>query len=267
MSNKSQRIIDPLKSPTLKNWGDLPEKKMFKKLKNNSYVECGWGRLIFAHTFKDNEKVANLLRTEEEGKRDIAFYVRDPQVIVSQSPHEFFLDPSHAYRFWLDKLPEMPEQKNFHIRPANLDSDIESMNRIYSANDMRTIDVDSVDKDRHKIRFYVAVDSDSKEIIGNVMAADHVEIFNDSEKGSSLWALCVDPQARYPGVGRALTIYILQLFSEKGRKYLDISVMYDHPEAIQLYEQLGFQLVPVFCLKKKNIFNQDLYSSPCHDYH
>jgi GNAT-family acetyltransferase (TIGR03103 family) len=92
------------------------------------------------------------------------------------------------------------------------------------------------------------------------MGVDHYRAFNDMENGASLWALAVDPQASQPGVGRALTASLADHFAARGRDYMDLSVMHDNAAVISLYEKMGFQRVPVFCIKKKNAINEPLYS-------
>ena len=44
-----------------------------KNSRLDAIVDCGWGRLIFAHTFSDNHKLADVLLEESPGKRDIAY--------------------------------------------------------------------------------------------------------------------------------------------------------------------------------------------------
>ena len=70
--------------------------------RENAVVDCGWGRLIFAQTFPELSRLADSLREEHPGKRDIAMYLRDPHVLLSLAPQELFLDPSHTYRLWLE---------------------------------------------------------------------------------------------------------------------------------------------------------------------
>src|SRR5690606_32983194 len=67
----------------------------------NAIVDCGWGRLIFAHTVERAEEVAAALSSEGPDRRDIAIYARDPHVVLSHAPQELFLDPSHTYRLEL----------------------------------------------------------------------------------------------------------------------------------------------------------------------
>jgi hypothetical protein len=74
-----------------------------QKPKLDAIIDVGWGRLIFAHTFRDNRRLADALLAELPGKRDIAFYVNDPHVLLAMEPQSLFLDPSHTYRLWLDR--------------------------------------------------------------------------------------------------------------------------------------------------------------------
>ena len=60
--------------------------------------DCGWGRLIFAQTFESTEALADTIRAEAPEQRDIAFYVKDPHLLLANAPQELFLDPSHAFR-------------------------------------------------------------------------------------------------------------------------------------------------------------------------
>jgi len=266
MAKLNQEVkINPLNSPSLKNWGEPPEKEELKISKKNIYVECGWGRLIFAHTFDENINITSLIRGEENGKRDIAFYIRDPHVALAQSPHELFLDPSHTYRFWLkENQNHAPVCKGFSIRMANPDIDIPAMNKIYQAHGMVPIDRKFLKNnyDQRVISYFVAIDSETGGVIGVVMGADHVLCFDDPENGSSLWALAVDPQARIPGVGKALVQHLIQFYRHRGRVFMDLSVLHSNMQANQLYDKLGFERVPVFCVKRKNAINEKLYSGP-----
>jgi GNAT-family acetyltransferase (TIGR03103 family) len=109
------------------------------------------------------------------------------------------------------------------------------------------------------VLFFVAQDIDSGEILGAAAGIDHVEAFDDPEKGASLWALAVDPQARSPGIGQALVRHMAEYFIARGRSYLDLSVMHNNREAIRLYERLKFERINVFTVKNKNSFNEPLF--------
>ena len=49
-------------------------------------LDCGWGRLVFGQTFTDQVDVADVLRSEAVGARDICIYLRDPHVLVPGCP-------------------------------------------------------------------------------------------------------------------------------------------------------------------------------------
>jgi GNAT-family acetyltransferase (TIGR03103 family) len=98
--------------------------------------------------------------------------------------------------------------------------------------------------------------------LGTATGVDHVAVFEDDEQGSSFWCLAVSPQAAYPGIGRALVLDIAGTLRARGRRFMDLSVMHDNEEAIALYDRLGFVRVPVFCIKRKNPFNEPLFMVP-----
>ena len=257
--------LDPLNSPSLKNWGSPPQTEELKISKKNIYINCGWGRLIFAHTFDENHNIANLLRGEELKKRDIAFYIRDPHVALAHSPQELFLDPSHTYRYWIKKSEEVHSACNgFSIRLCDPEKDLEEINRIYLTYGMVPINKRFLEnnEDQNAIAYFVAEDDKTKEIIGVVMGADHVRVFDDPENGSSLWALAVDSQAQFNGVGIALTQHLIQYYCKRGRDFMDLSVLHSNHNANKLYEKIGFTRVPVFCLKRKNAINVKLFTGP-----
>jgi GNAT-family acetyltransferase (TIGR03103 family) len=236
-----------------------------EKMARDVVVDCGWGRLIFGHTFKDNNQLAEVLCDEEPGRRDIALYLRDPHVVLSLAPQEFFLDPSHTYRLWMDQYrPSQMHGKNFVIRKLQTEEDIEAVNRIYVERHMVPPGIDFLWQNRKSrdLTFLVAADTVSSEVIGTVLGVDHQRVFNDPENGSSLWCLAVDPQTTHPGVGEDLVRHLAAHFLARGRAFMDLSVMHDNTQAIALYEKLGFQRVPVFCIKHKNPINEPLFTAP-----
>ena len=46
-------------------------------------VDCGWGRLLFGETFADARQLSDALGAEGPDRRDIAFHVSDPHVLLS----------------------------------------------------------------------------------------------------------------------------------------------------------------------------------------
>jgi len=266
MSDKRHKRhrLDRIKSPTASSWGG-PVGPASKKLPENIAIDCGWGRLIFAHTFQDPEQLAAALRQEETGRRDIALYVRNPHVVLSIAPQELFLDPSDTYRLWLtDYRPHGKQAKGFVIRRLRTRADAAAINRIYATRQMVTAPTSFIWENRGKrvLTYLVAEDRETGEIIGTTTGIDHVNAFEDPENGSSLWCLAVDPQSPHPGVGLALTDYLAGHYQARGRSFMDLSVLHENRQAIGLYEKMGFQRIPAFCLKRKNPINEPLFTGP-----
>ena len=258
--HRSEEHLVPMQSPSMKSWGmpaDLP--------KQNVVIECGWGRIIFGHTFHDNTKIAEILRDEKEGFRDIAFYLRDPQVVLSYAPQNLFIDPSYTFRLWLDEYTPLQEKSDmFSVRPLHPLKDIERVNWIYHVHNMVPADPDVLRDIREKqcIDYWVAVENETEEVIAVCMSIDHRAAFEDPENGSSLWALAVDPQAKHSGIGIQLVQSVAEHYKSKGRSFIDLSVLYSNKAAIDLYKKLGFVQVPVFSVKNKNAINEKLFSGP-----
>ncbi|MDX1653784.1 MAG: N-acetylglutaminylglutamine synthetase [Candidatus Competibacteraceae bacterium] len=251
------------RAPSLKSWGKPPDGP--QQLPTDVVVDCGWGRLIFAHTFTDEQTLADTLRREKPGTRDIALYLRDPHVVLSKAPQELFLDPSNTYRLWLSQYrPGRPHKQGFLVRRLKTRADAAAMNQIYRKRHMVPVDPEFVWKHRSSrvFTYLLAEDRKSGEIIGAVTGVDHYNAFEDPEQGSSLWCLAVDPQSVHPGVGLALVNHLAGHYLARGRAFMDLSVLHDNKQAIALYEQQGFQRVPVFCLKHKNPINEPLFTGP-----
>lgn len=226
-------------------------------------LDCGWGRLLFGQTFDDAQTVADAMRAEGPGRRDIAFYVRSPQVLLAAAPSELFLDPSHTYRLDLSTYRtagEMP--RGFFTRRLSSAQDAEDVNRIYVARDMLTVRPEFFwsHRDSRAITYFVIEDEANGSVIGSVMGVNHSIAFGDPENGSSLWCLAVDPQASQPGIGEALVRRLAEHFKARGASYMDLSVIHDNEQAIALYEKLGFTRVPMFAVKRKNQINEELFT-------
>ncbi|TCK02570.1 N-acetylglutaminylglutamine synthetase [Marinobacterium mangrovicola] len=256
-----QNPMDPSAMASLKHWGDpldLPGEKMREEVA----LDCGWGRLIFGQTFRDPQKLAQLLRKEREGRRDIALYVREPHVVLSYAPQDLFMDPSLTYRLDFthykqrDDLPE-----GMRIREITAEDDQRRINRLHMARHMVPAYDGFYSKlpDKPELTVLVAEEVASGEIIGVVTGVDHREAINDPDNGCSLWALVSDPQAQIPSVGEWLSRALIELMRDRGRAFMDLSVMHDNHAAIHLYDKLNFEQVPVYCLKHKNSINEKLF--------
>jgi GNAT-family acetyltransferase (TIGR03103 family) len=231
--------------------------------KKDVALDCGWGRLLFGQTFDRAQELASCIRAEGPGRRDIAFYIHDPHVVLAAAPQELFLDPSHTYRLDLnDYAPEREKSGGFYIRRLTSIQDAEDVNRIYSSRGMVPVPPDFFWSRRNSraLTYFIAEDDTTGGIIGTITGVDHFAAFGDHEHGSSLWCLAVDPQATQPGVGVALVRRLARHFKERGAAYLDLSVIHDNDQAIGLYEKLGFVRLPTFTIKRKNVINERLFT-------
>ena len=239
---------------------------MAQLMKKTVALDCGWGRLIFGQTYDAPEELADTLQNESEGRRDVAFYVQDPHVVLASAPQTLFLDPSHSYRLGLNDWTRREDTSapSITIRDA-APADEPEINRLYQTWAMVSIPegfCDALDEGS-PVRLFVAQEQGTDgPIVGVAMGVDHRRAFNDPDNGSSLWALAVDPQSRGPGVGRALVGALASHFRDAGRSFMDLSVVHDNREAISLYEQLGFDRVPVYAVKRKNPINEKLFVGP-----
>ena len=253
--------MDPVRMASLKHWGALPAGAV-ERMRDETTVDCGWGRLVFGQTFASPERLADAIRQEAPGRRDVALYIRDPHVVIALAPQQLFLDPSHTFRLALQGGPH-PGTNGLAIRDAVADDEA-AINRIYLARSMVPVRegfIGAPDRDE-SVELLVAADADTGTVLGAVTGVDHVRACDDPDGGASLWSLAVDPQGPCPGVGEALVRALAERFRLRGRRFMDLSVMHDNAEAIALYEKLGFERVPVYCVKNKNPINEKLFVGP-----
>lgn len=259
--NNSRERLERVTGWSVRSW-QFPMGPEAERIERDVSVEMGWGRILLGQTFQSAESLYTELCNEKDGQRDIAFYLRDPHVLMSLGPDKLFLDPSHTYRLWMHEYqPGREQRRGFNIRrPASLE-DVAGMNHIYAARQMVTCDPEFIlEQHASRLRTYlIAEHPETQAVIGTVTGLDHLKAFGDPELGASLWCLAVDPQADTPGVGEALVRYLIEHYVTRGKNYIDLSVMHDNQEAIALYEKLNFQRVPVFCVKRKNTINEPLF--------
>jgi GNAT-family acetyltransferase (TIGR03103 family) len=240
-----------------------------EKQKKDVVLDCGWGRLLFAQTFSKDETLLSKFREEAPSSRDIAFYVQDPHVLLSHAPQEVFLDPSHTFRLDLSTYRARSRRlRAINIRRLATDADADGINRIYGACGMVQIRKDffSSDRDNRPVTYFVAQDETTGEIVGTVTGIDHQRLFNDPDRGASLWCLAVHPDARQPGIGERLVGKLAEHFQARGLSCLDLSVMHDNAQAIKLYEKLNFRRMPLFAVKRKNAINEKFFAMPHQSY-
>ncbi|MBC2593595.1 N-acetylglutaminylglutamine synthetase [Ruficoccus amylovorans] len=230
--------------------------------KPGTILQCGWGRLLFADTFPSPESLAEAILCERDDQRDIALYLLDPHLVLNCAPQQIFLDPSNTYRLDFSKYkPPAHEPAGFEIREVMHKEDLDEVNRIYSALNMVPVDKEYVWKERAQEAFtyFVAVQSDTREIIGATMGVDHKCCGEHMPERCSLWALAVDPRAELPGVGLALVDHLIRYYGKRGRTGMDVSVIHDNIKAQRLYEKLGFERIYIFAAKRRNRINERLF--------
>lgn len=229
---------------------------------DGAILHCGWGRLLFAHTFPGPTQVAKAVLEERRGQRDIAFYLTDPHLVLNFAPQQLFLDPSNTFRLrFANYRPSERTMIGFEISPLRHKEELDEMNRILASNGMVQLDVDHVweNRDCEQFTYLVARRDGTDDVLGLVMGADHATCYDDLRNGCSLWALAVDPQAEVAGLGEWLTRAVVEMYRERGRDELDLSVMHDNDAAVSLYEKLGFERVAVFAVKNRNQINERLF--------
>jgi len=246
---------------SVRNWSDPPASEL-DQMEQGVSLDLGWGRLHFGQTFTDQQELVNTVCQEKPGKRDIVFYLRDPHVLLSLAPDRLFLDPSHTYRLWPDhyqRRDDRPEPA-FDIRPVENQRQAKDLRRMYMEWGMvapRPEQILAVNPGGVGT-YFVAVDAQGT-TLGGGLGVDHVAAFKDPEGGASLWCLAVGRDCQVPGVGETLVRHIVEHYFDKGRNYVDLSVLHNNTEAIALYEKLGFRRVPVFCVKHKNQINETYF--------
>lgn len=262
--DKSKHRIERSRGQSLRNWEKI-NTPTTREMKPNSYTEMGWGRLVFGHTFESNESIVEAMCSCGYDNRDIAMYVIDPHVIIAMAPDKLFLDPSHTYRLWNYDF-RCPDKADlpFSIHRLSTREEADQVNTIFAKCRMKGADPDFLlDKHADRLRtYFVAKRLKDGKVVGTVSGVDHVAAFSDPEQGASIWSLAVDPDAGLPGIGLHLVKHLLAHYFTKGRAFMDVSVMHDNSQAIALYEKLGFQRIPAFCIKRKNPINAQLYVPP-----
>jgi GNAT-family acetyltransferase (TIGR03103 family) len=229
----------------------------------NATLDCGWGRLLYGPSFESPQALARALQEEQPGKRDIALHVEAPQLVLAEAPSQLFLDPSLIFRRTLDDtLPADVAAPGVVVRPLTTRADIAAINRLYAMRRMLPVDQKTAWSQRfsNALVFLVAEDERTGDIIGSAMGIDHLEAFGDEQAGTSLWCLAVDPQTGLSGVGQSLVVHLMHYYAERGRKYLELSVLHGNEPAIGLYQKLGFEQVAGFVVKNKNAINEKLFA-------
>jgi len=235
-----------------------------KPARSRVSVECGWGRLLFAPTFAGSDDLIRALRNERPGRRDIAFYVHDPHVVLAQAPQEVFLDPSDTYRLWLRPFRHEEAPDTFEVRRLRTEEDAQAVDNLFETRKMVPMGEEFLLRtaDSNVLVHHVAEDCRTGEIVGVITGVDHKLAIGGTNNGASMWNLAVDPRTPHPGVGEALVDSLAALFQARGRDFMDLSVLSENTQAIALYAKKGFRRLRLFSLKRKNPINEPLFIGP-----
>ncbi len=226
--------------------------------------DLGWGRILFGQTFPDPDTLGEVMRAEGSGRRDICIYLPHPHIFVTQHAQDYFLDPSYTYRLDLTEEIQPRIVPGVTVREPQGRDECAAMNRAYVKNRMVPADVDLMWHNQTQqvgVLYLIAVEDSTGEVLGTVTGLDHVELFDDPERGSSLWSLAVDPGCTVPGIGDMLVRHLIRTMQARGRAQIDLSVIHTNDRAIRLYERLGFTQVPIVAVKRKNALNVHLFAS------
>ncbi len=144
---------------------------------DNAVVHCGWGRLLFGHTFDSPEALTEAIRQEAPDERDIAIYLSDPHVLLAQAPEALFLDPSHTYRLDYQRYrPRRDRVPGVYVRRVRSTEDAAAVNRIYAKHGMVQVDREffMLHRGSRNIVHLLAIDESSGDVVGTVTGIDHV---------------------------------------------------------------------------------------------
>lgn len=236
-----------------------------ESLREDACIDCGWGRVLMGHTFRRPQDIADQLLRESPGKRDIAMYVADPHVVLAAAPQTLFLDPSDSYRLDLEeRLADAATAPAVEVCRVSTLEQAQGVNELYLKRDMVPTDPEYIWARRasDQIIWLVAIDQATETVLGTVMGINHITLFGDPSRGSSLWCLAVDPQASQPGIGELLLRNLADYFLDRGCSYMDLSVLHDNEQAKTLYGKLGFRQIHTFAIKNKNAYNETLFLGP-----
>ena len=115
----------------------MPTSDEVPMMTSSATLDCGWGRLLFGQTFQTAEEIADVLNDEKEGRRDVAFYVRDPHIVLASAPQSLFLDPSHTFRLDLQHWDRKfaAQTPGVKLRRATAEDEA-AINRLYLSRNM-----------------------------------------------------------------------------------------------------------------------------------
>lgn len=228
----------------------------------NKFLDCGWGKILFGETYSLADKVAVDMKKEKKKERNILFYPLNPQILLTNYPQDFFLNPAYTYKIDLTNVSYQRSGKvDFSIRKVDCEKDIKELNLVYEKMKMQPIRLNWLESKSDAIEVFIVEDNETLEILGGAMVIDHFIAWKDFKKSTSLWSLVVNAHAKYSGIGKKLLKFIIQEYKKKKRKRLFLSVTANNFPAQKLYEYMGFIKTPILTIKNKTSINQSLFIS------
>ncbi len=233
-------------------------------------LELGWGRLIFGQTFADAEKLAEVLRGETHGRRDICIYAREPHVLVVEGARRVVHRPQPHLPAAVLRRRRIRDRRRPDSRVRTLQGepeDADAINRVYvrcgmvPAPDRRHLGQPPATSDA--VDYLVAVrDDDGSRRRHSHGRRPRAAVRRPGERLEPVDAGGRPDDRACRASVRRLTRALAAIYRDRGRAYMDLSVTHDNAAAIALYEKLGFQRVPVMAVKRKNAINEPLFTHP-----
>jgi len=142
------------------------------------------------------------------------------------------------------------------VQGRDEDAWVSVFNKVFSEfDDFRSITVEDMLTSENSPTFDAAgmfIAEPEGEPVGIVNA--YVDKMRQEKKGF-IRMLGVVPEYRRRGIGRALAEKAMESLRERGMETVEAGAVMDKPEAIRLWEGLGFQGVRIFSLMKRNLEN------------
>lgn len=230
--------------------------------KRNYLLSLGNTKLIFGQTFDENhQEIIKVFKKERPGELYIGIYISDHHILLGKAPELLFVNPSYVYRYHLKKFTPSKRSAPYPITELQTLEEATHINRIYRECRMVEQPPETMLKNHQNgIAHYFVAHNKKGRVIGTVTALDHYELFGDKKNGASLWQLAVGIGYRRKGVGKALVRQVIEHFANKGRTFVDLSVIFRNKKAMAFYRRIGFQRTQTFVVKRKNVINAPLYS-------
>jgi hypothetical protein len=227
-------------------------------------LDCGWGRLIFAHTFDKPADIAERCAPRAPTGATSPSTSRAACRAGDRRRRSLFLDPSHTYRLDLATYrPARRRKQAFFIRRLSTtarrrrrERDLRRARhgagaaRNSSGRPPRCAGADRAGRGRLRDRRDPRLGHGRRPCAGL--------------RRPRAWRVALVPRGRrrrrrMRGLASRWCAVWPNTSSARGSAYVDFSVLHDNEQAIGLYEKLDFRRAQVFAVKRKNVINEKLY--------